>query len=59
MSKKIDKINSGKAMAAAKDSLEFWATIDGNKLAKIGQKEKEMDIVGMRKRARSPSTHKP
>lgn len=44
------KIDSAKAMAAAKISLKFWATIDGKKLSKVGQYEKEMDLVGPRKK---------
>lgn len=43
------KIDSAKAMAAAKRSVKFWGSIDGNKLAKIGQKEKDMDLVGLMK----------
>jgi len=30
---------------------DFWATIDGNKLAQVGQREKEMDLVGPTKKA--------
>ncbi|TCL05792.1 MULTISPECIES: hypothetical protein [Sodalis] len=52
MIKQTKRIDSDKAMAAAKRSLDFWATIDGNKLAKVGQKEKEMDIVGPRKKVK-------
>ncbi|MCU5774050.1 hypothetical protein N5923_05865 [Erwiniaceae bacterium BAC15a-03b] len=48
MIKQTKKIDSEKAMAAAKRSVDFWATIDGNKLAKIGQNEKDMDLVGPR-----------
>lgn len=40
------KIDSEQAMAAARRSVNFWATIDGDKLAKVGFKEKEMDLVG-------------
>ncbi|WP_447849290.1 hypothetical protein [Escherichia coli] len=36
-------------MASARRSLDFWASIDGNKLAKVGQKEKDMDMVGPKK----------
>lgn len=49
MIRKSKKIDSARAMAAAKRSIEFWATIDGNKLAKIGKIDKDMDIVGPRK----------
>lgn len=50
MIKQSKKIDSAKAMAAAKRSIEFWATIDGNKLAKVGQNEKDMDLVGPEKK---------
>lgn len=53
MIKQTKRIDSDKVMAAAKRSLDFWATIDGNKLAKVGQNEKEMDIVGPRKEVKS------
>ncbi|WP_460207122.1 hypothetical protein [Klebsiella pneumoniae] len=49
MIKQHRKITSDKAMAGAKRSLDFWASIDGNKLAKVGQKEKDMDMVGPKK----------
>ncbi|CCG87939.1 hypothetical protein [Erwinia piriflorinigrans] len=49
MLKQIKKIDSSAAMVATQRSLDFWATIDGNKLAKSGLKEKEMDLVGPRK----------
>ncbi|MEG3128632.1 hypothetical protein SC171_09505 [Pantoea cypripedii] len=45
MIKKSKKINSAKAMAAAKRSIEFWSAIDANKLSKIGKNEKDMDLV--------------
>ena len=47
MIKQHKKITSDKAMASARRSLDFWASIDGNKLAKVGQKEK--DMVGPKK----------
>ncbi|MBP2196804.1 hypothetical protein [Pantoea cypripedii] len=50
MIRESKKFGSTKAMAAAKRSIEFWATIDGKKLAKVGQNEKYMDLVGPEKR---------
>ncbi len=50
MIKQTKRVGSEKTMAAVKCSLDFWATIDGKKLAKLGQKEKEMDVVGPRKK---------
>ncbi|EPT8338439.1 hypothetical protein [Enterobacter hormaechei] len=49
MIKQNKRITSDKAMAAAKCSLDFWTSIDGNKLAKVGRKEKDMDMVGPKK----------
>lgn len=49
MIKQHKRITSQKAMAGARRSLDFWASIDGNKLAKVGLKEKDMDIVGPKK----------
>ena len=49
MIKQQKRITSDKAMAGARRSLDFWASIDGNKLAKVGQKEKDMDMVGPKK----------
>ncbi|HDC4315987.1 hypothetical protein NOX27_23965 [Enterobacter kobei] len=49
MIKQNKRITSEKAMAGAKRSLDFWSSIDGNKLAKVGQKEKDMDMVGPKK----------
>jgi len=46
MLKQTKQIDRVKAKAAAKRSLDFWAAIDGSKLAKIGQKEKDMDLIG-------------
>lgn len=43
------KITSDKAIAGARRSLDFWTSIDGNKLAKVGKNEKDMDIVGPKK----------
>lgn len=31
---------------AIKRSLDFWSSIDGNKLSKLTRKEKDSDIVG-------------
>ncbi|ADU68344.1 hypothetical protein [Pantoea sp. At-9b] len=50
MIEKSKKIDSAKAIAAAKRSTEFWTTIDGNKLAIVGQNEKDMDLVGPEKK---------
>ena len=36
-----DKINK-----SVKKSLDFWSSIDGNKLSKLTRKEKDSDIVG-------------
>ena len=49
MIKQSKRITADKAMAGAKRSLDFWSSIDGNKLAKVGQKEKDMDMVGPKK----------
>lgn len=49
MIKQHKRITSDRASAGAKRSLEFWASIDGNKLAKVGQNEKNMDMVGPKK----------
>lgn len=49
MIKQQKRITSDKAIAGAKRSLDFWASIDGNKLAIVGQKEKDMDMVGPKK----------
>lgn len=46
MIKNGKKIASEKAMTATQRAVDFWSTLDGDKLAKIGQKEKDMDIVG-------------
>lgn len=51
MIKQNKKIDSVKAIAAAKRAADFWATIDGSKLAQVGQREKEMDLVGPLKKA--------
>ena len=51
MIKQNKKIDSVKAMAAAKRATDFWATIDGNKLAQVGQREKERDLVGPTKKS--------
>lgn len=53
MIKQTKKFDADRATAAAKRSLDFWATIDGNKLAKVGNKEKEMDTIGPEKREKS------
>ncbi|MBW9398640.1 hypothetical protein VOF77_18145 [Leclercia adecarboxylata] len=49
MIKQQKRITSDKAIAGAKRSLAFWASIDGNKLARVGLKEKDMDMVGPKK----------
>lgn len=45
--KKIDAVD---VRAAATRALAFWSTIDGRKLAAIGQNEKSMDIIGPEKK---------
>ncbi len=45
--KKIDAVD---VRASAKRTLAFWSTIDGRKLAAIGQNEKSMDIIGPEKK---------
>ncbi|WP_165699619.1 hypothetical protein [Chimaeribacter californicus] len=49
MIKQHKKIDPEKALAASKRSIDFWAGIDGNKLAKVRLKEKEMDILGKKR----------
>lgn len=49
MIKQHKRVTSNQANTGAKRSLDFWASIDGKKLAKVGLKEKEMDIVGPKK----------
>lgn len=53
MIKRTKKFDADKAMAAAKRSLDFWGTVDGTRLAKVGNNEKEMDIIGPEKREKS------
>ena len=53
MIKRTKKFDADKAMAAAKRSLDFWATVDGTRLAKVGNNEKEMDIIGPEKGEKS------
>ena len=55
MIKQHRKITSDKAMADARRSLDFWASIDGNKLAKVGLKEKDMDMVGPKRGVKTVS----
>jgi len=43
------KIDAKKAQAAIKRLTEFWATIDGDKLAQSGLQEKDMDLIGRKK----------
>jgi hypothetical protein len=43
------KISAEKANTAAQRSVDFWTKIDGSKLAKVGLKEKDMDLVGQPK----------
>ncbi|KFC79419.1 hypothetical protein [Ewingella americana] len=49
MTQQATKISAEKANAAAQRSVDFWAKIDGSKLAKVGLKEKDMDLVGQPK----------
>lgn len=46
MTKIIVNVDRAKMQAAAKRAMDFWGSIDGAKLAKLGQKDSEMDIVG-------------
>ncbi len=50
MIKQTKKFDADKATAAAKRSLDFWGTVDGTRLARVGHNEKEMDILGPEKR---------
>lgn len=52
MIKQRKKVDSVKATAAAKRAIAFWATLDGDTLAKIGLQEKDRDLVGAEKQAR-------
>ncbi len=52
MTKQHKKIDKNKAMTAAKKSLDFWTAIDGSKLATLGYREKEMDIIGPTKKVK-------
>lgn len=52
MIKQNKKIDSAKAMAATQRAADFWATIEGNKLAQTGEREKEMDLVGPTNKAK-------
>lgn len=51
MIKQNKSIDSVKAIAAAQRAADFWATIDGNKLAQVGEREKKLDFVGPTKKA--------
>jgi len=53
MIKQTKKFDADKATAAAKRSLDFWGTVDGTRLARVGHNEKEMDILGPEKREKS------
>ncbi|WLS77689.1 hypothetical protein Q3V30_14535 [Erwinia pyri] len=46
MIKPAKKIQSVRAIAAIKSTTEFWTSIDGEKLSRVGLKEKESDLVG-------------
>lgn len=46
-------INKVEAMAAAQRSEDFWSAIDGDKLAKVGLLDKDMDLVGPRKKSQT------
>ena len=52
MIKHHKKINKDKAMTAAQKSLDFWMAVDGSKLATLGRREKDLDIVGPARKAR-------
>ena len=49
MEKHHRKMTPDKTMAGTRCTLNFWASIDGKKLAKVGQKEKYMDVIGPKK----------
>lgn len=42
-------INKEHAMQAAQNAEDFWSRIDGEKLTKLGLKEKDMDLIGPKK----------
>ena len=42
-------INKEQAKQSAQKAEEFWSSIDGEKLAKVGLKDKEMDSIGRKK----------
>lgn len=46
MIKQSKKVDRDKAVAAAKSAIDFWATIDGNKLASVCRKEKLVELIG-------------
>lgn len=46
MIKQSKKVDRDKAVAAAKSAIDFWATIDGNKLASVCRKEKFVELIG-------------
>lgn len=48
-------INKAEAVAAAQRSEDFWSTIDGDKLAKVGLLDKDMDLVGPRRKSLAKS----
>jgi hypothetical protein len=49
MIKQSKKIDSSRAMTAAKRSVAFWSSIDGAKLARVGFAEKDADVIGPEK----------
>ena len=42
-------INKEQAKQSAQKAEEFWSSIDGEKLAKVGLKDKEMDLKKKKK----------
>lgn len=42
-------INKEQAKQSEQKAEEFWSNIDGEKLAKVGLKDKEMDLIGRKK----------
>lgn len=42
-------INEEHAIQAAQNAEDFWSRIDGEKLAQLGLKDKNMDLLGPKK----------
>ncbi|KNA26136.1 hypothetical protein ACO03_20735 (plasmid) [Pantoea ananatis] len=48
-------INKAEVMAAAQRSEDFWSAIDGDKLAKVGLLDQDMDLLGPRRKPQTKS----